>query len=279
MGYIVEIFTNATQVVLPRLNRLLRLLCPSTDMIQISLDGPHSLHQQQRVGSSKADYDCVAEAIRTARLADLTVRVNMTATPQNVSGIALTYREVQEWGASLFRVNPFVALGRAKCYDAVHKREFEICYLREIVKSLSLQCPSSTMFDFAVPISFFAHAQFAATSAVSSSQPILCFSGAVSVEVLPNGDVFPSAAAIYDSELCFGNIFRDGLARVWGSEAAMMFRGGRDLGGTKCGLCNFMSVCRGGSEERAYAAFGTIHVPDPECSFHPNARSIANPIA
>lgn len=270
LGFFLEIFTNATTAVIPAYIQVTRYLLPTTDMIQLSLDGPTSnIHAAQRVGAHPDDFHTIRRAISIAKSSRITTRVNMTATPQNVSEISNTYQVASDMGATCFRVNPVVPIGRAATMKGAIDSSYDDMYLAQVSNCVRSRSESDTEFDFSVPWAFFPNAYSHAVDDPFFPLTAHCFSGAASWEVLPNGDTYPSAATIYEDRLKLGNVFDHSISSLWDTAIVKSFRRGRDLRSTKCSRCRLFDLCQGGKEEAAYLAFGSLDHPDPACPINP----------
>lgn len=265
--FVVEIFTNGTAATLQNLVEVLPYLSPQTDMIQLSVDGPDTdVISAQRPGMKSRDFASLGDVIQLTRQHDITLRANMTVTQHNISVVDRTFLFVSGLGASLFRVSPYVPLGRAEKYNS-HQDWYVNAYVDGVTRCLDLSKSSKTLFDFGLPMRAFSIAAQDAGEAYSASTPFRLFSGGVSLEILPDGEAYPSAASIYSSSLRLGNVFDEGLHSVWMKSVPRLAQKGRDLSRTKCGACRLLGVCHGGSEERAFDAYGTFHAPDPTCTY------------
>lgn len=270
LGFFLEIFTNGTNTILPRYTKVIKYLTSTTDMIQLSLDGPTpQTHGAQRPGASSDDFQAIEKAIHFANDARVTTRVNMTATPMNVSTIAETYDSASAFGATCFRVNPVFPIGRAIDMKNEINLSFAQVYLTEVTKCVHSRPDSATEFDFAVPWVFFQNAYSIASDRLVRPRNVHCFSGAASWEVLPNGDTYTSASSIYEESLKIGNVFEEKLEAMWNKKLTKIFRRGRNLADTKCYDCKFLGLCQGGREEAAYLRYGSVDFPDPSCTLTP----------
>lgn len=92
-----------------------------------------------------------------------------------------------------------------------------------------------------------------------------CDAGAKKIAILPDGSVFPCNLFAGFGEFCIGNIFKDGLEKIWKSPILEPFR--RNNRGNICmrNKCGHYFTCRGGCPAHSYYFYGTLDMVDPRC--------------
>ncbi|MEW6586125.1 MAG: radical SAM protein [Nitrospirota bacterium] len=98
----------------------------------------------------------------------------------------------------------------------------------------------------------------------------VCDAGGTKIALLPDGSAFPCNLFFGFDEFRLGNIFADGIERIWHSPVLDVFRKMRRK---RCGRedCRHHPTCSGGCPAHSYFFYGTIEKPDPRCmNFNPN---------
>jgi radical SAM protein with 4Fe4S-binding SPASM domain len=92
-----------------------------------------------------------------------------------------------------------------------------------------------------------------------------CDAGAKKIAILPDGSVFPCNLFAGFGEFCIGNIFKDGIEKIWGSPILEPFR--RSNRGNTCMKinCDHYLTCRGGCPAHSYYFYGTLDMADSRC--------------
>jgi radical SAM protein with 4Fe4S-binding SPASM domain len=93
-----------------------------------------------------------------------------------------------------------------------------------------------------------------------------CDAGIRKLAILPDGSVFPCNLFAGFKEFRLGNIFEDGLEKIWRSQVLEDFR--KYDGNNKCNLinCDHYFTCRGGCPAHSYYFYGTFDMADPRCN-------------
>jgi radical SAM protein with 4Fe4S-binding SPASM domain len=92
-----------------------------------------------------------------------------------------------------------------------------------------------------------------------------CDAGVTKIAVMPDGSAFPCNLFAGSGEFFLGNIFTDGLEKIWHNPTLNYFRNyGR---GNLCSdtRCSSFSTCTGGCPAHSYYAYGTMDKVDPRC--------------
>jgi radical SAM protein with 4Fe4S-binding SPASM domain len=92
-----------------------------------------------------------------------------------------------------------------------------------------------------------------------------CDAGVTKIAVMPDGSAFPCNLFAGSGEFLLGNIFSEGLEKIWHNPILDYFRNyGKD---NLCGdtRCSSFSTCTGGCPAHSYYAYGTMDTVDPRC--------------
>lgn len=93
-----------------------------------------------------------------------------------------------------------------------------------------------------------------------------CDAGIKKIAVLPDGSAFPCNLFAGFREFCLGNIFEDGMEKIWRSPVLEAFRKYDGINRCKKNNCDHYSTCRGGCPAHSYYFYGTFDVADPRCN-------------
>jgi len=94
-----------------------------------------------------------------------------------------------------------------------------------------------------------------------------CCAGNISVEIMPNGDVYSCPITIENESYRLGNIFEDKLSTIWQSEKLDPFRNRNkvELKNSECKNCSNADVCAGGCRVTASIFNDSVFGGDPRC--------------
>ncbi len=92
----------------------------------------------------------------------------------------------------------------------------------------------------------------------------LCDAGRTKIALLPDGSAFPCNLFFGFPGFRLGNIFTDGLEKIWNSSVLDIFRKAIEK---RCpeNTCRHYSTCSGGCPAHSYFFYGTVQKPDPRC--------------
>jgi mycofactocin biosynthetic radical S-adenosylmethionine protein MftC len=92
-----------------------------------------------------------------------------------------------------------------------------------------------------------------------------CDAGITKIAVMPDGSAFPCNLFAGLGKFLLGNIFRDGIEKIWHNRILEFFRGYKrdNLCGRKD--CAHYTTCTGGCPAHCYYYYGTIDAVDPRC--------------
>jgi radical SAM protein with 4Fe4S-binding SPASM domain len=92
-----------------------------------------------------------------------------------------------------------------------------------------------------------------------------CDAGIEKIAVMPDGSVFPCNLFAGFEEFRLGNIFLEGIEKIWDSPILKPFRTSRENACRK-GDCPYSACCGGGCPAHSYFFYGTIDAADPRCA-------------
>jgi len=92
-----------------------------------------------------------------------------------------------------------------------------------------------------------------------------CDAGIEKIAVMPDGSVFPCNLFAGFEEFRLGNIFVDGIGKIWNNPILDQFRTPHE---NACGRddCRYSANCGGGCPAHSYFFYGTIDAADPRCA-------------
>jgi len=99
-----------------------------------------------------------------------------------------------------------------------------------------------------------------------------CDAGVTKIAIMPDGSAFPCNLFFSFHEFRLGNIFKDGIEKIWENPVLDRFR---KYEGNKCRIdtCNHFSSCTGGCPAHSYCYYGTLDPTDPRCKIR-NSESL-----
>jgi radical SAM protein with 4Fe4S-binding SPASM domain len=92
-----------------------------------------------------------------------------------------------------------------------------------------------------------------------------CDAGIKKIAVMPDGSVFPCNLFAGFQEFRLGNIFLDGIGKIWNNSILNQFRASHE-NACRRDDCRYSANCGGGCPAHSYFFFGTIDAADPRCS-------------
>lgn len=264
--------------------------CPRAPVI-VSLDGcdPRTygaLRGRGRLPADRAFYTVVRNISRMLE-AGIAVSVNYTITTLTLGGLLPTYDYVRRLGVGPYLGIKFFPYGRGRRSLAAlelsngawttllldltqKKRAGELPGF-----ALSVTCPwelylpllprgytvedVSRVWDYETPM---------ASPRYAAARQLACTAGVTSCALSPDGSLYPcgTVSARIPGLYC-GNVLHDGFARVW--KESPLLRRLRALTvagvGEPCVTCQFVRLCGGGCQARAFVASGRLGAPDPLC--------------
>lgn len=267
---ILEVMTNGTLLDEARLDRLAGLLSRRDDVVQVSLDGADDeILRRQR---SRPILHRVLATLEGLKARGLKVRVTFTATPYNLASMVDTYALVNELGVDVFSVAPVFPLRRGEALDDGLDEEL---YLRGLLACKLLDSHFDTRLRWfltrkLVPQLIRRSGRYDQLGLPAAADLLIELEETqISAVIDSAGELYPAAELSVEA-LSAGNIYQQDLGDLWRRGRNWReLRKGRDLRASKCSYCRAFSLCRGGSKARAYLEYGTIHAPDPTCSFLP----------
>ena len=92
-----------------------------------------------------------------------------------------------------------------------------------------------------------------------------CDAGVTKLAIMPDGSAFPCNLFSGFGEFFLGNIFTDGIEKIWSNPVLENFR--KHDGNKRCGRnnCSHYLTCRGGCPAHCYYFYGSLDMPDPRC--------------
>jgi radical SAM protein with 4Fe4S-binding SPASM domain len=92
-----------------------------------------------------------------------------------------------------------------------------------------------------------------------------CDAGIEKIAVMPDGSVFPCNLFAGFEEFRLGNIFLEGIEKIWDSPILNPFRTSHE---NACGRgdCPYFAGCGGGCPAHSYFFYGSIDAADPRCA-------------
>ena len=89
-------------------------------------------------------------------------------------------------------------------------------------------------------------------------------SGRRCLEMMPNGNLYPSSEFFGEEPWCVGNAFHEQIRQVWQTSSVLRRIRARPLP-VECRECVYRTVCRGGQYSRAVRSSGRMDAPPDDC--------------
>jgi radical SAM protein with 4Fe4S-binding SPASM domain len=96
--------------------------------------------------------------------------------------------------------------------------------------------------------------------------PGRCDAGTKKIAIMPDGSAFPCNLFAGFREFRLGNVFTDGIEKIWRNPILEHFRHLDGNGRCKKSDCRHHSACRGGCPAHSFSFYGTLDAVDPRCS-------------
>ena len=91
-----------------------------------------------------------------------------------------------------------------------------------------------------------------------------CDAGTTKIAIMPDGSAFPCNLFFSVAEFHLGNIFRDGMEKIWTNPVLDRFRKyNKNI--CKTNNCTHYPTCMGGCPAHSYYFYGSFDVIDPRC--------------
>jgi radical SAM protein with 4Fe4S-binding SPASM domain len=91
-----------------------------------------------------------------------------------------------------------------------------------------------------------------------------CDAGITKLAIMPDGSVFPCNLFAGFEEFRLGNIFEEGIEKIWNNPVLERFRR-YNKNRCKLSTCEFFSACSGGCPAHSYYFCGSFDRSDPRC--------------
>lgn len=265
---IVEILTNGSLITDGWIKEYLSVADTTTDVIQISLDGPNSkIHDLQR---NTKIFDNVVSAIQRLKDNGIKVRISFTATKNNQNYIYDTYLLAQSLGVDVMSISPVFPLRKGK--EIVNLLDEEV-YLSQLLKCFRKRSNTNTQIRAQVGFGFQNKAlRYYNEKELEKDIKIIrdksmCYymqETNISMQIDAFGEALPGPE--YENEHSAGNVYESSISEIWREGKNWNeFRKGRMLDNTKCKNCKIFSICGGGNAKIAFDKYGTINAPDGRC--------------
>ncbi len=92
-----------------------------------------------------------------------------------------------------------------------------------------------------------------------------CDAGVKKIAILPDGSAFPCNLFAGFKEFYLGDIFEDGIEKIWGNPILELFRKYNSNNRCKKNNCDHYLTCKGGCPAHSYYFYNTLNNADPRC--------------
>lgn len=232
------------------------------DQVDVSLDNSTAEahdHFRGRNGS----FARATRAVKMLRRFNITTAITSVVSSWNFNDLSSLYTLARELGASSFKMDAFIAIGRGVDDLALTPQQFKHVY--EWIDSLN--DPDIAVDRFSEKFDFLLNNKCSLNilEAMFSHKGVpVCEAGITRCTILADGTVQP-CSYFCTSEFYAGNIREKTLDEIWNnSEVLNTLRNVGTFEGA-CQACRYNTMCRGGCRARAYYMGGNLYGPDPYC--------------
>ncbi len=93
-----------------------------------------------------------------------------------------------------------------------------------------------------------------------------CDAGRTKIAIMPDGSAFPCNLFASFQEFFMGNIFEDGIEKIWRSPVLEIFNRHDESNSCTLQSCNHYLTCKGGCPAHNYYFYGSVEGVDPRCT-------------
>ena len=252
-GLIVDVETNGTLIDDADARRLREC---GVRTVSVSLDGPDEASHDAFRGM-KGAFAAALRGIGHLRRHRVDTQVIMSLYRDNMAGLERVAFLAEARGASSFKVNPVLPMGRG-----LRMKQARLTLPVEELIALSRRIREDLRPRLGIPVYFSLPVAFEPfreiVSGTHAECPILNILG-----IAENGDVSFCGIGAVEKDLVMGNILRDRLDTIWRTHPllkALRESVPRDLEGI-CGKCFFKKICLGSCRACAYHLEGRLTAP------------------
>lgn len=232
------------------------------DQVDVSLDNS-SADAHDHFRGRKGSFARATEAVRMLRSFGITTAITSVISSWNFDDLPSLYQLARELGASCFKADAFIAIGRGDTNLALTSEQFK--YVCEWMDSLD--DPDITVDRFSEKFDFLSNRECSPNilEVMFGHKGIpVCEAGITRCTILADGTVQP-CSYFCTPEFYAGNIREKTLDEIWNeSEVLNKLRNAGTFEDT-CQTCEYNTMCRGGCRARAYYMGGNLYGPDPYC--------------
>lgn len=242
-GIVACVSTNGTLLDESTLKRLKKI---SPLYLQVSLDGASPSTNDAIRGDGT--FQRVMDSLRLLKAFGFSgVAINVVVLRDNVAELEQLYAMASEFGFAL-RCTRFRPFGKGRVsWDRYSLRAQELMRVRSFLAG---------HLDVRTGDSFFP----ITTGARKGLN--MCGAARMTCSISPSGSVYP-CPFLAEEPFKAGNVLTSGLWSIW--KEAQSFELLRRLKKPACLSCAFFQDCHGGCPAVAYALYGSLEWPDPEC--------------
>ncbi|MBI4083913.1 MAG: radical SAM protein [Candidatus Lambdaproteobacteria bacterium] len=230
--------------------------------VGISLDSLHA-HRHDAFRGRAGAWNGAVAGLQAARVAGLDAVLQVSLMPWNVEEIEALLQFGLEQGVRAVNFYFLVCTGRGQRETPLSADAAEGIYARLHAVQRHYAGRVLVNAKCAPQYQRFVHRRHPDSEHLHAF-PVGCPAASSYCRIDPQGAVTPCPYIPSSG----GNVFREGLARIW--REAAVFRDTRDRAALRgrCGVCDYRQVC-GGCRARALAQHGDLSAEDPSCAYQP----------
>jgi uncharacterized protein len=227
--------------------------------ISISIDGPRSIHDKNRVDhSGKGSYERVYNAIQLVKASGLSLGVCVVISSDNRNHVNVIYDFLVDLDVP-FNIIPMNKSGSAKnIYSDIGLGADE--YAEPWMKMYDRWFDANDDYIYCSDFVF-------KTRSIVFGKPIDCIGAQKcatnNVSTDPAGNVYPCASLSGEKSTCYGNINEHALSELLSTDIAKSYID-RQVD-HQCAQCKWQHICHGGCHARSYKFFSDHNKRDYYC--------------
>lgn len=265
--------TNATLITATSAEKLAKILSPSIDIVQISLDG--AVKETHEITRGKGTFSKTINGINLLVEKKVPLSINCAVTSLNVKELTNLYdltKQLQVPKMSLSKFIPMNNLQKDLCPDLEMLFD-SIAKIIELEKKDKLPCLDIVVFkgyDFVnnekARTLLNSYMSQNTDNSPESNYKYNCHHG-FKAYIDSDGTVYPCNIAAYSKQFSLGNVQNDSFQNIWSNcDKSILFKE-QNPEKQICRKCKYTSFCRGKCPIKAYMKYGNINAPDSDCLY------------
>lgn len=257
---IIELTTNATLINEEKAKKLSKLLNPTYDYIQVSLDGADAQTHEKTRGAGT--FQKTIDGIKLLLKHNLFVTINCVITTLNLHQMCELYDLAESLGIKLIT------------FSRIHSDDEELVPNKDILFEEMIKVLKKENSNLKIDLRLFNFPEIASNPLLGENLPksfskIINFScnRQEKIHIRKDGEVFLCLYASTKNILPLGNIKNNSLEELIQNMQTNPLFQTRIIKNSKCNTCAVQYYCKGGCPVNAYIQSNTINAMDSSCKY------------